>query len=1172
MHPGFANRLIRNFVPAALFIVALGSVFYAFESSDDLKELINHESDHVHAGVETTNRILIELERDTQYLARSSLLTDAVARTTPATVARAAQDMAAFVATKRIYHKVRWLDESGRELARADLVDGESIVVPPDRTGSKSARYYFAQAMKLRRGETYLSPLDLDFEKGKLELPPNPTLRAATPLFDPAGRRRGIAVISYSAQDLFDRIDSVSATGHSTWMLLNDRGYWLKGRDRAQEFGFMLPHRAGMAAEQPDIWNKIAYAPSGHFFDKDGGLWLFDTIYPHRAIAGKSPQHDPEAGRLKMVKHIDATQLGMMNKSLRQQVMLLVFFVLALAFAVSIRLSRSQLEQEHQQIDLQHLLGELNQQKFALDQHAIVAVTDLNGDLTYVNDKFCAISQYSRQELLGQNHRIVKSGVQSPKFYRDMFATIAAGRVWHGEMCNRAKDGSLYWVMNTLVPMLNANGKPETYVAISTDITAAKLHEQRLEEAQRLGKIGHWQLDLVSGRLDWSNEVFRIFEIDPHEFGASYETFLSLVHPEDRGLVERSYADAVANHGSYDIQHRLLFADGRVKWLSERGMTHYDRDGKALVSVGTVQDITVQKEAEEKLRIASIAFETQEAIVVTDAQARIISVNRSFERLTGYSAAEALGQNPRILQSGKHGPEFYKKLWDSLREHGTWSGEMWDKRKDGTIYPKWLTITSVRDDAGDITHYVAIFMDISERKRAEEEIQRLAFYDTLTELPNRRLLMDRLIQSLIASERSGAFGALLFMDMDNFKILNDTQGHDVGDMLLIEVAKRLKACVRESDTVARLGGDEFVVILQGLGSSELLAANQAEDIAEKIVEALSKTYHLGEHEHHSSVSIGVGLFHGRQITVDELLKRADTAMYQAKSAGRNAVRFFETDMQKSVESRAMLEKELRQALSREELQLYYQVQVNSSRQIIGAEVLLRWINPERGFVSPAQFIPLAEESGLILPIGLWVLETACRQLRQWQDSPETRHLQLAVNVSARQFRQPNFVAQVGEMLERYGFDPSRLKLELTESVVLTDVEETVQKMLDLKKLGVQFSMDDFGTGYSSLSYLKRLPLDQIKIDQSFVRDIVTDKSDAIIVKTIIDMSINFNLEVIAEGVETGEQLEILRQNGCQAFQGYLFGKAVPLAEFEAQTRRSEIARPHPADKFIGADI
>ena len=410
------------------------------------------------------------------------------------------------------------------------------------------------------------------------------------------------------------------------------------------------------------------------------------------------------------------------------------------------------------------------------------------------------------------------------------------------------------------------------------------------------------------------------------------------------------------------------------------------------------------------------------------------------------------------------------------------------------------------------------------------------------------------------------------MDMDNFKILNDTQGHDIGDMLLIEVARRLRVSVRETDTVARLGGDEFVVILQGLGSSELLAANQAEDIAEKIVATLSETYFLGKHEHHSSVSIGVGLFHGRGTTVDELLKRADTAMYQAKSAGRNAVRFFETDMQRAVESRAMMEKALRQALAKNELQLYYQMQVDREQRIVGAEALLRWINEERGFVSPAQFIPLAEESGLILPIGLWVLETACRQLSLWQGHPSTRHLQLAVNVSARQFRQTNFVAQVGEILQKHGIDPTRLKLELTESIVLNDVEETVQRMLALKQFGVQFSMDDFGTGYSSLSYLKQLPLNQIKIDQSFVRDIVIDKSDAIIVKTIIDMSLNFNLEVIAEGVETEEQLEILRQNGCQAFQGYLFSKAVPLTEFESQIGRPNVILSNHMDQSIGAGI
>jgi diguanylate cyclase (GGDEF)-like protein len=411
--------------------------------------------------------------------------------------------------------------------------------------------------------------------------------------------------------------------------------------------------------------------------------------------------------------------------------------------------------------------------------------------------------------------------------------------------------------------------------------------------------------------------------------------------------------------------------------------------------------------------------------------------------------------------------------------------------------------------------------------------------------------MDRLHHALASSTRNEQYGAILFLDLDNFKSLNDTRGHDIGDLLLIEVAQRLQSCVREGDTVARFGGDEFVLILEGLSPKQDDAAAQAEMIAEKVRAALNQSYKLNGMEHHSSTSIGINLFANQTGSVDELFKQADVAMYQAKHAGRNAIRFFDPAMQAVLDARSKLEEALRGALSKKQLSLHYQIQVDAALRPIGAEALLRWEHPDLGMVSPMQFIELAEETGLILPIGLWVLETACAQLRLWQNNPLFSKLNISVNVSARQFRHADFVVQVEDVLDKSGINPSRLKLELTESLILNNVEDSISKMQQLKSIGVDFSMDDFGTGYSSLSYLKRLPLDQIKIDQSFVRDISTDPSDAAIVQTIIAMAETLGLMVIAEGVETEAQREFLELRGCPAFQGHLFGEAIPVEQFEA---------------------
>ncbi|MBI5626013.1 MAG: EAL domain-containing protein [Nitrosomonadales bacterium] len=433
---------------------------------------------------------------------------------------------------------------------------------------------------------------------------------------------------------------------------------------------------------------------------------------------------------------------------------------------------------------------------------------------------------------------------------------------------------------------------------------------------------------------------------------------------------------------------------------------------------------------------------------------------------------------------------------------------------------------------------------------SEKTVYQLAYSDPLTELPNRRLFQDRLEHAIALSNRTKQYRALMFLDMDNFKTLNDTKGHGMGDLLLIEVANRLKACVRVSDTLARLGGDEFVVLLGELSENEKSASEQASMIAEKISIALSQPYQLNQLAYKCSASIGVTMFGNGLITIEEVHKRADAAMYQAKNAGRNTVRFYDPHTQAALEARSELEHALRLAIEQQQLHLFFQVQVDANNQPVGAEALLRWMHPEMGMVFPGQFITIAEETGLILPIGQWVMETACKQIKLWEDHPQTRNLQLAVNVSARQFHQPDFVAQVDNLIKQTGIKPSRLKLELTESMVLVDVTDTVAKMHALKHLGVRFSMDDFGTGYSSLSYLSQLPLDQLKVDQSFVRNIGIKSSDAVIVQTIIGMANNLNMESIAEGVETQAQRDFLEQAGCKRYQGYLFGKPEPLEKFK----------------------
>ena len=657
-----------------------------------------------------------------------------------------------------------------------------------------------------------------------------------------------------------------------------------------------------------------------------------------------------------------------------------------------------------------------------------------------------------------------------------------------------------------------------------------------------------WGLD---GRPRWINPSVKDYSgYSVQECLAMTDFAGTLIHPQDMPRVAPELQKGLQGLRGDDLEFRCVRKDGSVFWLSASWVPIHDGKGVFTGFRTSGRDVTDRKQAEAELRIAAVAFDSLEGMMMTDASSVILRVNKAFTEITGYTAEEAVGQTPRLIQSGRHGGDFYRVMWEDIRRTGGWQGEVWNRRKSGEVYPQLLSISVVKDVDGTVTHYIAAHHDISERKNAEERIKELAFFDQLTGLANRTLLLDRVGQTMAASSRDGIFGALMFIDLDNFKMLNDTLGHDMGDILLKQVAQRLSTCVRDGDTVARLGGDEFVVKLAGLGTVADDAAASAETVADKILNALNQTYQLGSIAYHSTPSIGVTLFKGQSVAIEEVMKQADLAMYRAKAASRNTVRFFDPAMESVMLARAALERDLRQALEEHQFVLHYQAQVAGDYHLTGAEVLVRWQHPQRGLVWPDDFIPATEETGLILSLGHWVLQTACTQLTVWAARPETADLTVAVNVSAQQFRQPDFVAQVLAVLATTGANPQRLKLELTESLLVSNVEDVIEKMVALKAKGVGFSLDDFGTGFSSLSYLKRLPLDQLKIDKSFVRDVLTDPNDAAIAKTIIALAQSLALGVIAEGVETSAQRDFLAQAGCLAYQGYFFSRPVPLEDFE----------------------
>ncbi|MES2952612.1 MAG: EAL domain-containing protein [Pseudomonadota bacterium] len=813
---------------------------------------------------------------------------------------------------------------------------------------------------------------------------------------------------------------------------------------------------------------------------------------------------------------------------------------------------------------------------FMASPEAIALTRARDNVIVAVNDEWLSLTGFTRSQALGRTAVDIGHWPDAQARERVLRPLMVDGRIRQLDITMVLANGThrLMCLNADLVDVLG-----ESYILIYLrDVTADRM-------AAAAVQAGEQALALTNDKLNRQVALYKLTEsMAKVGYGVVYpgddtvhvshgyreichlaSDHVSRVGDHLHGVVAEDVAIVQHAMSSVDgeiVEYRWRRPDGHIIWLRSR-LQRQIVGGVVKAEIGIVQDISGEREAlqtaaaqlaatqQSEERFRSLTKLSSDWYWEQDAEFRFVRVDGDMDAFRATPLESYIGLTR--WDSGVEGvsPAQWEAHRAALDAHETFQDfEMYRRRDDGSIM--WVAISGapIFDSRGVFTGYRGTGREISARKQAEADIERLAFFDALTGLPNRRLLIDRLTQAVASSARRGSFGALLFIDLDNFKVLNDTRGHHMGDELLKQVATRLTECVRAIDTVARLGGDEFVVMLEELGSTELDAGAQAEAVGKKILAALNQHFDLGGQPHHSSPSIGVTLFFDRQQSVDELLQRADLAMYQSKASGRNTLRFFDPVMQAAASARAVLEIDLRRALQHQEFLLHYQPVVNESGLVTGVEALLRWNHPQRGMVSPAEFIPVAEQAGLIIPLGQWVLTAACNQLVAWNTSAATRKLTMAVNVSARQFRHPEFTLQLLDLLRLSGANPYRLKLELTESMLLSDFDDVIVKMGELRSIGVNFALDDFGTGYSSLSYLKRLPLDQLKIDQSFVRDVLTDPNDAAIARTILSLARSLDLSVVAEGVETAGQRDFLLKCGCKAFQGYFFGRPVAVEDLQ----------------------
>ncbi|MBS1186165.1 MAG: hypothetical protein H6R04_183 [Burkholderiaceae bacterium] len=1166
-HRGRTLRMLLLFLPVAALICVGSYLLHRAEATRMHAEQARKEHETVLSGAISISRSLQEISRDLLYLANRSGNRSLLNALKSSNLISVANDWLEFSRSKQVYDKIRWIDESGMERLRVDYEKtGPKIIWQPELQ-SKANRYFFNETIKLEAGEIYVSPLDLNVEHEQIEVPYKPTIRFGMPVFDENGQRRGIFLINYSADDLLERFTQTTRWGqHSDW-LLNQNGYWLKGTQPEDEFGFMFGRsNLTLAHRHPDAWQRISGSESGQFLDETG-LWTYITVYPlqewHKSNNGAATTNaasnlptDAATYSWKIVSLLPQAEYNAGISAFETRLAGSAVVLLSLFFLGAWRMVRVQMEEEAARIDLAEKEARLRSLVQTIPE--MVWMKNEQGVYLACNHAFERFFGMPENAFLGKADHDFFPEIQAESFRshdRDVITSGQAKR--YEEWVTATSNGHKALLETTKVPVLTAQNQLVGVLGISRDITERRQIENELRDSHHLlanltahvpGALFQFQL-YPNGQHTLpfvSSGITSLFGVTPQQVKDDSSVLTNLIMPEDIGAMRFSVEESARKMQPWLHEFRVNLPERGTRWLQGNAAPELLADGSTLWH-GFISDITERKQAEEGLQLAAMVYQnSSESIMVTDADNKIVAVNPAFEQMTGYTAEDVLGKNPRLLSSGQHDASFYDTMWATLKTTGRWEGEFWNRRKNGESYVVWRTINTITNNDGSVRYHVALTSDITLKKESEKLIWQQANFDALTGLSNRSMFRDQLELEIRKAKRTNLPMALVLLDLDHFKDVNDTLGHDMGDILLQEAAKRLRACVRQSDVVARLGGDEFTIIL-----GELHEQTSVERIVHDILQRLSEPFQLKDEQVHISASIGVTFYPKDATAIDDLLKNADQAMYAAKHDGRNRCNFFDPSMQEVAQSRMRLISDMRSVLDGQQFLLKYQPIVNlTTGEVHKAEALIRWQHPLRGLIEPLAFIPVAEETGMIVEIGNWVFREATMQAAHWR-ATHNPEFQISINMSPVQFRNDhNLLDSWIAHLREIGLPGQGIAIEITENMLLDTSESANNMLLAFRDAGIQVTADDFGTGYSSLAYLKKFDIDYIKIDQSFVQNLAPESNDMALCEAIIVMAHTLGMKVIAEGVETPEQRDLLKSIGCDYAQGFLFSVPLPAHGFD----------------------